>query len=380
MMTILLMVFVGILLSTPLIIGIVYRSASTDKQLTFVPTGEIKFVDWGKTIKKVLMNVPGKYYVAKTDTIEDTPSVPTGSRLLHKLMRKFSHEVEDGDGIYYVSAIYPLRRVRTWKFEWARLVARTKQEGETDKVLEDYSVVQKTAVVNSLYYQYQYPVLVKEIELRGNFMISVLLRVTLTVRKPIYLVGILKGNWMAQAVSEIKGIVDNGCRPHDVDEFRALDRKKLIESMFPSGSTILNGAIEVTETAYVGFDYSGNSQQVIDAVVANQIEEEQGNARITKETKDAEAAKKRAEATVTAATAEATGIRLLGEGKAAALKAVLEAAKSQPGGNEVYMVQETASAIKDFKATGALVIGEGKGTLLSLNRGTPTTATKENAA
>jgi hypothetical protein len=326
-------------------IGIAYLLAKNDMQLTFAPTGEIKFIESGESVSKVIVNVPGKTYDFKTDTIQ------AGDTELHWWTKHW--------GLVWVSLFYPLKKVHKYDFEYDELQAET--DPRTKEVI--YTMVHRAYddgnAVNSLYWRYQYPVLARDIEIQGNFQIKVLVNVTLEVIKPVYLIFALKGNWMPFAVSAVSGFIEAYSKGKSFDEFRmavADNTTKGSLAEFLTGKLILDGSVRIAEAAFVTFDLSGSSETIRTANTAIEVGELNGKAKAAE-------AKGVAEATVTTATARAQEIELVGNAEMAILEKRARIVGSNPATAGVLAAEELAEAIKVAKPQ-TLVLG--KGALMSL--------------
>lgn len=388
----------AIAVGIPLIIGIVYRTAKNDRQLTLKNTGEIKFRKFGGKITGLIMDIQGKRHDWESDQIVNDSSSGTSAGLIEKwfikrLSKKYKEFKESHGGIAYVSILYPIGRIESWEFDWPKLVPVTgprQAEGEGN-LLEKYAIEQKNARVTSLYYQFLYPALAQNIELRGNFVISVLFTVTLTIKKPVHLIGNLKGKFMSTAISEAIGILDSALRMHTIDEWRESDRYRFVRDTL-IGKTVLDGAIEITAAAYVDFDYSGNSSKVMEAITVNQIEVANAEALVTKRKGEADAAteearakvarmkgdadasieegrrvttlaKANADAAVMAAQAEKQTLELRGQGEASRLKAVIAQVTAHAQGPMIYAAEQRAAGIRDFKGNTLVVDNPNRATV-----------------
>lgn len=334
-------------------IGIVYQTAKNNRQLTFNNTGEIKFVVEGGKIIKVIMDVPGMVYNVALDLIVEPESIPSRSGFMawfYRLMAK-RYKIEGGSqtGIAYVSIFYPVVRVLTWDFHWLKLEPKTKREDEQTAILERYNIVDKhDPNTSSLYYEYNYPVHVIDIELQMNTKISVMLVITLVVRRPVYLIGNLKGKFMPQVTSEVSGLVDNGLSHMTIEDWRNSNKEKEIDKIFKKKKTILHGGFGVKGVSYVTFDYAGNTPEIIKAINARQVATEEGKAKVIAAEQDAMAAEQEKKATISR-----------GQGEAEALRLKNEAIHSSPHGAAIYMADRQVDAINAFGGS-TLVLGDNK--------------------
>ena len=363
----------GILLSLPIWFMAAYQSAKHDKQLAFVPTGEIKFKKWGETIVEAIVNVPGRYWDKENDLIVPGEKKNRFARLFENSFGKWVKGFRKDQGIFYVSIFYPMGKIHTWEFDWTKFEPKTHKEG--DKEINDgYSVVQKESTVNSLYYQYPYPVCTTEIEIGGNFKVNLLIRVILTVRKPLYLIGNLKGKFMPQLISEVSGILDNALRDVDPEDFRKMDKAAKIKELLPVGKHLLNEAFEVAEASYVSFDWVGNAATVMEALIAQEIEEKQGLARETKAKHDLNVANTQAEERRVRGKADADAKEMLVNVEIKQIQESLAAAASYEGGMDVLRqraLSEGLIGVADKIKPGASLVLGGKALATVGKGGTP---------
>lgn len=326
-------------------IGIVYLLAKNDMQLTFAPTGEIKFIESGESVSRVIVNVPGKTYDFATDTIRD------GATKSHWWTRHW--------GIVWVSLFYPLKKVHKYDFEYDELQAETDPKTKEVVYVMNHRAYDDGNAVNSLYWRYQYPVLAREVEIQGNFQIKVLVNVTFEVIKPVYLIFALKGNWMPFAVSAVSGFIEAYSKGKNFDEFRmavADDKTDGSLAKFLTGTLILDGSVRIAETKFVTFDLSGSSETIRTANTNVAISEINGKAKAAE-------AKGDAEALVTSATARAQEIKLVGDAEMAIFEKRAQIVGSNPATASVLAAEELSEAIKVAKPQ-TLVLG--KGALMSL--------------
>jgi hypothetical protein len=313
-----------------LFIGIAYRSAKRDRQFTFAPSGEIKFITDGESVSEVIANVPGKSYDSGKDIFTD------GDPHIRWLIKKW--------GIVWVSWFYPIRRVHRYDFEYDELQAET--DPTTKEVV--YTMVHREykddKAVNSLYWRFQYPVLAREVELAGNFKIKVLVNVTFEVVKPVYLIFTLKGNWMPFATSAVIGFMEAYSKEKSFEQFRATaSASSETEGSLAKELTdklILAGAIRIVEAVFVTFDLTGSSAKIREANTDVEVAGLEAQATI----KTAEGTKQKK---ILEGEGDAGAIRSKGTAEAEVLALALE--RGGPGAASVLAAREYAQAIAEAK-------------------------------
>ncbi|MDP1625192.1 MAG: hypothetical protein Q8L64_05510 [bacterium] len=386
----------GTLISLPLWAWAVYLSAKTDRQFTFRRTGEIKFSKDGEVIDTVIAHVPGFFYDKENDLMVEEKGSANGqgdetdskfSRLVKKLASVFVKDAKkDKSGLVLVSLLYPYRRLHSWKFTWTKFASKTHSEAGRDRVFDDYLIEERTEdAIKSLYFQYIYPIVVREIDLKGKIQIKILLQVTLRVRKPLHIIGFYKGNFLSAVISEIKGIVDNGVgHTKDIDEWYAEDRESVIDKLLHPYKNkllqVLGGDLEIVDASYVSFDFDGPNAEINrKAASQKELNRLEGDGTIEKATKEAEAEKKRAEQEITraqgaarAAEHEATAITSIAAAKAADVRMALEQAAKHPQGVEFLLARERTAATAAFRGSTLIMDGSRGGVMVSAGESKPT--------
>jgi hypothetical protein len=304
--------------------------ARYEKQTCYVPTGEIKFVVAGETCTKVLPNLNGTgyHYDYKTRTI-----VEGESKILSRPFNIL--------GVYLVSLLYPLKELHVWHFEWDKLSKGNSSENETGFV-----IVPKSEYVNSLYFLSSYPIVVEEVDLKGNLKINIVVNVTFRVVNPLLPVFVYKGKWLTHMSATIKGAVADFARGKTYDEFRALDKEgegssfssdieKINKSTNGVAGVIETFGVAVHKVDFVSFDLVGASDEEQAAVTAVELARLEADAAVQK----------------------ARGIETIGQAEANALNARLKVAHSYTGGMEILHREIDAHAVANFKGD-VLSLGE----------------------
>ena len=329
------------------VIWLLYYAPKHEKQTTYVPTGEVKFVEQGGACFKVLPNLTGTgwHYDYKKREI-----VPGEKSLLYPPFNFL--------GVYWVSLLYPMRKIHPYHFEWDKL-----KKGDVSKGEESHYVEPRSEYVNSIYLFYAYPIFVEEVELKGNIKINIMILVTLRLAKPELPVFVFKGKWFPLASAPIKGAVIDYASKLTLDEFRDTPKQGVgtelskaimrINEVGDEEHGISRFGFAVDQVDFIYFDLVG-SEEVKVAATATEV------ARLEA---DADAQRAR-------------GITTIGQAHANALKAQLDVATEHPGGIDVLQQQIIAGGIRDFTG-GVLSIGGQPSMAVDLNSVTRKTKTKK---
>lgn len=306
------------------LVWLLYFGAKYEKQTCYVPTGEIKFVVAGESCVKIISNLSGTGYH-------------------YDYYRQIIVEGEKGIlyppfnilGVYLVSLLYPLEQIHPYHFEWDKL-----RKGDTSKGEKDYVIEHRTEWVNSLYFLYTYPIVVEEIELKGNLKISVLVNVTFRVVNPLLPVFVFKGKWLPLVSASVKGAITDFARGKTLDDFRALDKegagssfsadiKRVNESSPSTPGIIETFGMAVHRVDFVNYDLVAASAEEKAAVTAFEV------ARLEAD----------------AATEKARGIKVIGEAHASVLGTRLQTAAATHGGIAVLQQEVFADGLSNFKGS-----------------------------
>ena len=322
-------VIVLVMIAMP--VWLLYFGAKYEKQTSYVPNGEIKFVEEGGSHVKTIASLSGTGYHLDNNT-----------GLIIAGEKKWNEAPHSILGVYYVSLLYPLREIHLYRYEWDKLVKGDTSKGEADYVIEHRA----PEWVNSLYFLATYPILVERVELAGNLRINILVNITFRVVNPIIPVFVFKGKWFQQASASVKGAVANFPRGKTLDEFRALDKEGEDSSFSKEISKInlssngLPGVIETFGMAihrvdFVGFDLVAASLEEQAATTAFEIARLEANAD----------------------TEKARGLEAIGVARANVIGARLERAAKTVGGVSVLQQEIMAEGLANFKGS-TLSLGE----------------------
>ncbi len=244
-----LIIIVSIVMILIIIPVAVYSTARSGKQFTFVGTGEIKFVVKGESFQKIIFDVPGLSYNEDADVLYlDTQDT-------HK--EKPKGFLEKHFGIYYVSLFYPVKKIHVWFFEWDKFVQSDKSS--------DYETQHRAEWVDSLYWEFAYPVNAHGVELRDGLKVDIKTRVILRIIRPRYLTFFLKGKWFPNAITSVKSLINDFGKSLDIKEI--MDPKKSGSKKFKKffekeqHRQILNGAVQIVEASMESFEQVGTEEE-----------------------------------------------------------------------------------------------------------------------
>lgn len=316
----------------------VYLLAKMGIFITFVPSGEIMFIVSGNTLKKIIANIEGY------DLIETNGEYELKKTKDAKPKRKT---------IWWIG-FPPYAKVLKYQFNWdkiARDEGEEKAKGGKVEKFGDILISHRSDIVNSLYFRYSYPFVVKDIELTGQFKVDIYFDVVIEAVRPTIPVIFLKGKWLTLFATILEGkisdYVKNETRIEKDDEFSvSIDKFEAIEkeSMEEIILELEKNFIEATGMKAVAAKYGDYIVKGLDDM--QKVLTERQVAKIEKE------------AIETRADAAASKITKEGEAKARALETILTASAKHPQGASVLMMQTFADGIKETKVS-VLSLGQG---------------------
>lgn len=305
-----------VLILTTLAFWFLYFGAKAEKQTTYVPTGEIKFVVAGESCIKVIANLDGTgYYYDHEEEEIVAGEKPSLYPPLHIL------------GVYWVSIAYPLEQIHVYHFEWDKLLRGDPKKGE-----EAYLIEHRSEYVNSLYFLYAYPIYAKDVELKGNLQINIKVLVTFRTVKPKIPVFVFKGAWLPLVSAAVNGAITDFTREQTLDDFRKIEKEgaatEFSKEIMKLNSSIIDVyGIAVHKVDFVGYELSSTAKEVQDATTALEV------ARLMAD----------------AAVEDARKIETIGSAHAKALGSQLDTAAKHSGGLAVLQQQLQSGAISTFK-------------------------------
>lgn len=347
------------LVAIPLLLLWFLRTAAENKQqASNTQQGTIEFVVAGKRCIRLLENVRDKYWSRttvpyRTKVGKQKPDgswelvtveipiaraiVPGDVNYRPKGWRKIRHYLRSEWGFYWVSLFYPLRQIHRFKLPRVRLSS----DYESGHPLSEWVERDKEyAEVNALQYEVPRPIVVSDLEFKDLFQASIGVVTTIqfvTPEKPVFTfarefyqlyestvqgatVDYAKGSLLAPFISEMaKGpnsdffaAVLSRLNVHLPENLKA-DPDGIYRVSADTPGLITQLGIEIT-TGWIGAIHEKESIES-KAQKARRMAELEGEGEVMKATKEAEAARKRAEGTRDAA-------RTVADGEAAAIRTV----------------------------------------------------------
>ena len=302
---------------------------------SFIKSGEIVLVEMGKSFYKLIPNIPG-YGVLDSKIIlcdEKNAKIKKPKSFL---------------GIFWIG-IYPIQKIHKYSFSWDKYVSKNEVEAEKKKggtVEETYFgiISHRSAVVSSVRYKNSYPIILKEMELKGQLKIDIYFDIIFEAVDPIFSVFMLNGNWFPLAVSAFSGIVSDFLKgmelrktPKSIEgekTFEETDKESAFdEVVFGKKEVILKASgMTVAQVVYRDYAQSGTPASKV-AMEGLKI------AELNAQTKVA-TAEGVAKAIVIQKTAEADGIRLTKKAEADGLLDVLSVAEQHSQGGGILVARE----------------------------------------
>lgn len=371
-MTLIIITILLVTLSVSLILiaWIVYYSAQNNMQFTTLPTGQIKIIVAGESLVRVIANIPGyrvSKEIGKENKIEAGEEIPQALNPWEYLL-KF---LETKWGIYYVSLLYPGKKVFIYPLEREKLKKTFIVDEKTGQQVIKHEIVHiDPELVDSIYWHNPCPVRASDAELKGNLKISLTVQVVFEVKDPVYLAMTIGGRWIMLAQTAVVGFLENYVRKMDINDFRKKDKSsqgsQLVQQL--EKLVLLQDAIRIVQATYIGYDLDASGQEIVKTLQAQELAKKTGEANVEKERMAilaAEQTKKRIEIE---AQAQAAKTRIEGQGTAEAelalqtaraegVKKRLTAVEGHSKGADVLIAEEWRKGLADHKSTGTLVIG-----------------------
>lgn len=310
----LIVVVIAVLILLPVA---VYHSARTNKQFTFVRTGEGKFVVSGEGFDRFLMDAPGYAYEPAQDEIIQLQGPPQQSGVRQSINQNRWEWVRRFAGIYYVSLIYPIRKIHTWKFEWDKQTKEASKNADSDTA-ESYRIVHRNEYVDSLFIEFPYPLHSHNLELKGGGSVDIKGRFVLRIIKPRYLVFTLNGTWYPAAMNALAAKKADFAKNRTLQDMFDPDKTnaKEFNKWFVDDPFILIGSIQIVEAIFDGFEQTGSKEEreALGKRKVSEIDIETGKNRgLAKAAELKEASVGEAALILAKGTATATAARLLGD-------------------------------------------------------------------
>jgi len=265
-MIVMITVIIAVLFVLPVVI---YNMARADKQFTFLKTGEIKFIVSGETFARLIMDVSGFSYDESKDEIIEKIG-PLSGNWFRRLLRSSRFPVLQAfAGVHYVSIFYPYMRIWDWVFEWDK---QTREADKTDtspqaSIVESgsaqaYRVVHRKEWVDSLFFEFTYPVRPRNLELKGGGSANVNSRFIVQIVKPRYLVFTLNGAWYPAMINSLEARIADFAKQMSIEDMYDLSKMSSdsFNAWFSKDPLILLGAIRIKEAIFEGFDLAGSEE------------------------------------------------------------------------------------------------------------------------
>ena len=201
-----------------LLLVLLYMVAKRDWETTFVPTGEIKFIMDGETVKRVIANVLGhhiEHVASDWLLVVDDPKKPREEKYEPFFTRWF--------GIYWVSAAFPLKRVYLYTFDWPRFITGAKPDEKKGsvRVISDGKYLQnRHEIVNSMRAVEQYVVEVPTVDLLGNMKAKVMVVIMVQAVRPAHAILTLHAEWLQLVIAFTQGQIMGFAADKDFDGMR----------------------------------------------------------------------------------------------------------------------------------------------------------------
>lgn len=250
------------------VVGILYIGAKRNKQATFVEEGTMKFVVKGDSLDRVLLNVSGYSYDEMTKTIENVPTQKTW--------------LED-HGIYWVSWLYPLKRVHTFEVIKDRLkMSKPTEPKDIDELVEHEGAV----LVDNLRFQFTRPFVIREVDFADGTRVDFLIFGVFQVVNPYQAVFIQSGKKMFNILaSSVQALLVDYAKDKGFEEFRKTvkgkdffeELKKINEG---EDSIISIAGIKAISGRIEEYNISPKDQAIQDAIQKKDINTRLAEARV----------------------------------------------------------------------------------------------------
>ena len=313
---------------------------------SFIKSGEIVLVEMGKSFYKLIPNIPG--YGVLNDKID---LISNGAKKPKSFL-----------GIFWIG-IYPIQKVHKYSFSWDKFVSKNEAKTESEKggtIEETYFgiISHRSEVVSSVRHKNSYPIILKEMELRGQLKIDIYFDIIFETVNPVFSVFMLNGNWFPLAVSAFSGIVSDFLKGMELRKTpKSIVGEKTFEEtnkesdfneavLAKKGIILEASGMTVAQVVYRDYAQSGTtaSKAAMEGLKIAEL-----NAQTKQKEGEGEGAK-----TLEIKKAEALGIREVKGAEADMLLRALDVAKKHSQGGDILVAKEYAGAIKDF--TGSTLI------------------------
>lgn len=208
----------AILLSA-IVIVMGWKLSPQDIFFTKVETGDMKYVVAGNSWVRTLVNIPGMKVSDEKNALQKLTPVGVGDDKPE--LNWIEEELKERLGLYWVG-IYPFRRIHTFKI----IKERENPEMKQGMNPADWIQREKKAVeVTSLRWKFPRPVMVPDVEFKGNLRATLLVLCKFEVMSPVVPVFIQKANFFDLLSSYVRSAVIEYCQNMTYDTFREADKK-----------------------------------------------------------------------------------------------------------------------------------------------------------
>jgi hypothetical protein len=278
MITVIIMLVV-LLLVTPIA---VHQSAKNSWQFTYVPEGHIVFIVRGETLERTIVNVKDHYLDVMTHKIIEGEEPEKNRKLRKECEGYLAGFLRKHWGIYWVSLLYPAKKIHRFKITRDRL---KKSSGEED--LDVREMIERDAgeyEVSSLRWKFPRPILARDVELGGDrTKIDVLVFTAFKVVNPYLPVFAYDGDFFELLESAVNSAVIDYCSGDKTYEdilrepkgegskFSKRIMKINVTKKGAPDSIVTAVGIEIVAAWVYAIDLSPQDQELIDAARAEKV-------------------------------------------------------------------------------------------------------------
>lgn len=339
---------------------------------SFVKEGEIEFSVLGETLHKIWPNLRG-YELKKDKVMIDLGKEKDGTTTTETIWADRFFPLPEGKetkkkflGLYWIG-IPPYCKILEYTFSWDRLITEaSKKEEEAKGRTAEYTgigdlwVSHRSELLNSLYFRYTYPIVVKSVELKGQITIDIAFNVTIEVVVPVIPIFFLKGRWFLPFTAAFKGIISDCLKGMELEDFAKMDKGNEFNLAIANNNELLisTTGMKSFQTNYIDYVISG-SQEMIKAASAKKIAKLNAEAVV-------ETAKGKAKSEILEAVGKAKSVRLDGAAKARKLDDLMKTANEHDGGVEVLKQQIFTEGLMETEIS-VLSLGQGSPLQFAVN-------------
>ena len=315
---------------------------------SFTKDGEIEFRMTGGTLNKIMPNVSG-YYLEES-SVEFEREKGVRESITAKRFFPLPNEQKSKKnflGLFWIGI--PPRKILEYDFSWDMAISKQSSEEEKKKgraveetEFGDFWISHRTEIVNSLYFRYTYPIVVRGVELKGIIPIDIAFNVTIETVVPIIPVIFLKGRWFLPFTAIFKGIISDNLKGMEFADFEQIKKGEVLGKAIKKENDrfIRATGMKALNVDYKDYAKSGTEEEKA-AISAEKIAQLKARAAIAE-------SEGKSKAIINIAKAEAEKINLERLAKATTLIDLLEAAKGHPKGAYVLIEQIRTEGLEAF--------------------------------